>query len=73
MPGASRLGDKFLQALRIWGMYNISTDTTELPQNAGVAGSASGQQILNDSGNGAEYFGPCPPPNFPPNVHHYVI
>ena len=56
-----------------WGMYNTSADTTELPQNAGVAGSAFGQQIVNDSGNGAEYYGPCPPPNFPPNVHHYVI
>jgi len=56
-----------------WGMYNISRDATGLPQNAGVAGSTFGQQILNDFGNGAEYGGPCPPPNYPPNVHHYVF
>ncbi len=56
-----------------WGMYNIPRDTTELPQNAGVAGSTFGQQVVNDSGNGAEYYGPCPPSNFPPNVHHYVF
>lgn len=56
-----------------WGMYNISADTTELPENAGVAGSTFGQQVVNDFGIGAEYDGPCPPPNFPPNVHHYVF
>ena len=56
-----------------WGMYNIPADTTELPQNAGVAGSTLGEQVLNDSSNGAEYYGPCPPPNYPPNVHHYVF
>jgi Raf kinase inhibitor-like YbhB/YbcL family protein len=56
-----------------WGMYNISPDTTELPQNAGVAGSTFGQQVVNDFAVGAEYDGPCPPPNFPPNVHHYVF
>jgi Raf kinase inhibitor-like YbhB/YbcL family protein len=56
-----------------WGMYNISADVTELPQNAGVVGSTFGQQIPNDSFNGAEYYGPCPPSNFPPNVHHYVF
>jgi Raf kinase inhibitor-like YbhB/YbcL family protein len=56
-----------------WGMYNISAYTTELPQNAGVAGSSFGQQVVNDFFIGAEYDGPCPPPNFPPNVHHYVF
>lgn len=56
-----------------WGMYNISADTTELPQNAGVAASIFGQQIVNDFGVAAEYDGPCPPANFPPNVHHYVF
>jgi Raf kinase inhibitor-like YbhB/YbcL family protein len=55
-----------------WGMYNISSDATGLPENAGVAGSTFGTQILNDFGIG-EYDGPCPPPNKPPNVHHYVF
>ncbi|MBV8361030.1 MAG: YbhB/YbcL family Raf kinase inhibitor-like protein [Deltaproteobacteria bacterium] len=59
-----------------WGMYNISGDATGLPRNAGVAGSTFGTQILNDFGTqlgGKEYDGPCPPPNFPPNVHHYLF
>lgn len=56
-----------------WGMYNISSDATGLPQNAGVARSTFGQQILNDFGTGAEYGGPCPPPNVAPFVHHYVF
>src|SRR5262249_23650228 len=29
-----------------WGMYNIPRTTTSLPENAGVAGSTNGQQIL---------------------------
>jgi len=53
-----------------WGMYNISGTATGLPQNAGVAGSTYGQQMNNDAGS-ASYFGPCPPANYPPNVHHY--
>jgi len=59
-----------------WGMYNISGDATGLPENAGVAGSTFGTQILNDFGlpsGGNEYDGPCPPPNFPPNVHKYLF
>lgn len=56
-----------------WGMYNISGDATGLPENAGVAGSTFGMQILNDFGIGNEYDGPCPPPNYPPNVHDYVF
>jgi Raf kinase inhibitor-like YbhB/YbcL family protein len=56
-----------------WGMYNISGDAAGLPENAGVAGSTFGTQILNDFGIGNEYDGPCPPPNYPPNVHHYVF
>jgi Raf kinase inhibitor-like YbhB/YbcL family protein len=58
-----------------WGMYNISGDAAGLPENAGVAGSTFGTQILNDfgTGGGNEYDGPCPPPNFPPNVHHYLF
>ena len=55
-----------------WGMYNISAHTTELPQNAGVPGSVYGQQVFNAFPH-AEYDGPCPPPNYPPNVHHYVF
>jgi len=56
-----------------WGMYNISGDATGLPENAGVAGSTFGMQILNDFGIGNEYDGPCPPPSYPPNVHKYVF
>jgi len=55
-----------------WGMYNIPPTITKLPENAGVAGSAYGQQVVNVFGD-ISYGGPCPPPNFPPNVHHYVF
>ena len=55
-----------------WGMYNISRTITKLPENAGVAGSAYGQQVVNTYGD-LSYGGPCPPPNFPPNVHPYVF
>lgn len=56
-----------------WGMYNISRKTTELPENAGVAGSPYGQQVFNDFFLGAEYDGPCPPNNITPVVHDYVF
>jgi Raf kinase inhibitor-like YbhB/YbcL family protein len=56
-----------------WGMYNIAGYRTGLPENAGVSGSSYGTQIFNDVSGGAEYDGPCPPPNHPPNVHHYVF
>lgn len=55
-----------------WGMYNIPAATTELPENAGVVGSPFGQQIFNDFFDQA-YDGPCPPPNYPPNVHRYLV
>ena len=56
-----------------WGMYNISPEATGLPENAGVAGSQFGQQVVNDFFVGAEYDGPCPPPGVAPVVHHYVF
>jgi Raf kinase inhibitor-like YbhB/YbcL family protein len=62
-----------------WGMYNIDASTSELPENAGVPASTFGTQIVNDfsvepsGARAAQYDGPCPPPNFPPNVHHYVF
>lgn len=56
-----------------WGMYNIPGSATGLPQNAGVSGSSYGMQIVNDFGVAAEYDGPCPPANYPPDVHHYVF
>jgi hypothetical protein len=56
-----------------WGMYNISPNATGLPENAGVAGSQYGAQIVNDFFIGAEYDGPCPPPTLSPFVHHYVF
>jgi Raf kinase inhibitor-like YbhB/YbcL family protein len=55
-----------------WGMYNIAARATGLPENAGVAGSTFGAQVANDFG-AAEYDGPCPPANVPPDVHHYVF
>jgi Raf kinase inhibitor-like YbhB/YbcL family protein len=55
-----------------WGMYNVSAGTRQLPLNAGVANSSFGSQINNDFGD-PHYDGPCPPPNFPPNVHDYVF
>jgi Raf kinase inhibitor-like YbhB/YbcL family protein len=54
-----------------WGMYNIAPTATGLPENAGVAGSSYGTQIVNDFFVGAEYDGPCPPANYAPFVHHY--
>jgi Raf kinase inhibitor-like YbhB/YbcL family protein len=56
-----------------WGMYNISSSATGLPENAGVPGSPYGTQVINDFFIGAEYDGPCPPPNVEPTVHHYVF
>jgi Raf kinase inhibitor-like YbhB/YbcL family protein len=56
-----------------WGMYNISGNATGLPENAGVAGSSYGPQIVNDFFVGAEYDGPCPPANVAPYVHHYIF
>jgi phosphatidylethanolamine-binding protein (PEBP) family uncharacterized protein len=54
-------------------MYNIASTATGLPQNAGVAGSTYGNQILNDFFVTAEYDGPCPPAGYRPYVHHYVF
>ncbi len=56
-----------------WGMYNIPGNLTGLPENAGVAGSKYGAQILNDFGVANEYDGPCPPANVAPYSHQYVF
>jgi Raf kinase inhibitor-like YbhB/YbcL family protein len=57
-----------------WGMYNISPQVHELPQNAGVPGSPYGTQVLNDYGVGdLSYDGPCPPPFLNPVTHTYVF
>jgi Raf kinase inhibitor-like YbhB/YbcL family protein len=56
-----------------WGMYNIAASATGLPQNAGIAGSTFGSQIINDFFIGAEYDGPCPPANVAPFAHRYVF
>jgi Raf kinase inhibitor-like YbhB/YbcL family protein len=56
-----------------WGMYNISGNVTQLPENAGVAGSKYGQQIENDFALGQQYDGPCPPANVTPDTHTYVF
>lgn len=55
-----------------WGMYNISSKTTSLPVNAGVAGGSFGAQVANDFGD-LSYDGPCPPTTLTPLSHHYVF
>jgi|GEM_PF-560780 Raf kinase inhibitor-like YbhB/YbcL family protein len=55
-----------------WGMYNIPSKTTELPENAGIAGSSYGPQVVNAYGD-LSYDGPCPPASTPPNDHEYVF
>jgi Raf kinase inhibitor-like YbhB/YbcL family protein len=56
-----------------WGMYNISGNVNQLPENAGVAGSSYGLQIENDFDLGQQYDGPCPPANVAPDTHTYVF
>lgn len=56
-----------------WGIYNISGSATGLPENAGVAGSSFGPEIVNDFGVGPEYDGPCPPAGVAPDSHQYVF
>jgi Raf kinase inhibitor-like YbhB/YbcL family protein len=56
-----------------WGMYNIPGSANGLPQNAGVAGSSYGMQVVNDFGLGPQYDGPCPPANVAPDRHKYVF
>jgi hypothetical protein len=61
-----------------WGMYNVSPTTTELPENAGITGSTYGLQVINTYGSAGSnadmnYGGPCPPSDYPPNVHEYVF
>jgi Raf kinase inhibitor-like YbhB/YbcL family protein len=56
-----------------WGIYNISGNVTQLPENAGVAGSSFGPQIENDFDLGQQYDGPCPPANVAPDTHKYVF
>jgi Raf kinase inhibitor-like YbhB/YbcL family protein len=57
-----------------WGMYNIASATTSLPENAGIPGSNFGTQVLNDYLVGdLSYDGPCPPPTLNPVTHHYVF
>jgi Raf kinase inhibitor-like YbhB/YbcL family protein len=57
-----------------WGMYNIAPTTTELPENAGITGSAFGFQVHNDFGrSNLKYDGPCPPPQLNPRAHEYVF
>jgi len=61
-----------------WGMYDIAGDRTELPENAGVANSKYGKQVVNSFGSSGSqayrsYDGPCPPANYPPDVHRYIF
>ena len=56
-----------------WGMYNISPSVHELPQNAGVANSTYGAEIMNDFYFGQQYDGPCPPAGVAPEIHNYVF
>jgi Raf kinase inhibitor-like YbhB/YbcL family protein len=57
-----------------WGMYNIPASVTSLAENAGVPSSTAFPQIVNDFHFvPGQYGGPCPPPNYPPNLHRYVF
>jgi len=56
-----------------WGMYNISGNVNQLPENAGKAGSAYGLQVENDFDLGQQYDGPCPPADVTPDTHTYVF
>jgi len=56
-----------------WGMYNISGNVNQLPENAGKAGNAYGLQVENDFDLGQQYDGPCPPANVTPDTHTYVF
>ena len=55
-----------------WAMFNIPASTHMLPLNAGVSGSAYGEQVSNDFGD-LSYDGPCPPPTLAPTTHEYVV
>ncbi|HXY95336.1 MAG TPA: YbhB/YbcL family Raf kinase inhibitor-like protein [Steroidobacteraceae bacterium] len=55
-----------------WGLYNIAADVRVLPEGAGAAGSQFGSQVYNDFGD-PNYDGPCPPADYPPDLHHYVF
>jgi Raf kinase inhibitor-like YbhB/YbcL family protein len=56
-----------------WGMYNIGGHVTQLPANAGKAGSPYGPQVENDFDLGQQYDGPCPPASVAPDTHKYVF
>lgn len=52
-----------------WGIYNIPSTTTSLPENAGAGGNSLGIQVNNDA-QLRGYSGPCPPPGL---NHRYVF
>jgi Raf kinase inhibitor-like YbhB/YbcL family protein len=56
-----------------WGIYNIGGNVTQLPTNAGKAGSPYGLQVENDFDLGQQYDGPCPPASVAPDTHAYVF
>jgi len=56
-----------------WGMYNIQPTVHELSQNAGVANSTYGPEIMNDFYLGQQYDGPCPPAGVAPEIHSCVF
>ena len=56
-----------------WGMYNISPQSTGLPENAGIINSPYGSEIFNDFFVGPLYSGPCPPAGVAPDAHEYVF
>jgi Raf kinase inhibitor-like YbhB/YbcL family protein len=60
-------------AITQWGMYNIPANQTGLLEDAGTPGSTSGQQVANDVTFAVEYDGPCPPTDFIPQAHVYVL
>lgn len=50
-----------------WVVYALAPDTKEISEGGEV-----GAQGLNSAG-GAEYTGPCPPPEYEPTEHRYIF
>jgi len=55
-----------------WGIYNISSKTNNLPENAGISDSPYGEEVSNVFSD-LSYDGPCPPPGVAPDAHAYVF
>ena len=55
-----------------WAVYNLSADTTELPENLIGVPAGLGAWGKNSSGKSV-YTGPCPPSEYEPTEHRYIF